>query len=190
MADFDVCYDFMMDNEDEARKCASVPDPVEPKLNPAMTEQERDAEIARAKGARAISGINSYYYPEDFATINSITDLDLRRSAVKGFYRREFWNHWYDQTGSNEKAKRIYDCGVNNGPGTAVRIAQQAVNRISTPTITEDGGWGPVTIEAVNRCDDTAFVPAFQEARVDRYDAIYAKNPNVPIGVWRARARK
>jgi len=70
----------------------------------------------------------------------------------------------------DDAAKRIFDEGVNAGPGTTVRIAQAAAG------CAVDGEWGPNTVAAVNAAGE-GFVPSFKQARLAHYQAIVARNP-------------
>lgn len=171
MADFGTCYSWMMDNEDEGRAYKTVPD--------------------APPGAWAISGINSRSFPVEFAAINAIPEAQ-RGPAVESFYRTNFWNRWFSAITSDDVAKRIFDAGVNEGSGTACKMAQIASNTLSSAQITEDGNWGPNTVEAINECDSGALVAAFQKVRADRYRAIVAANPldERYLANWLARADK
>jgi hypothetical protein len=171
MALFTPAFDWMMKNEDAQRAFKSVPD--------------------APPGAWAISGINSREFPAEFAAINTIPQPQ-RGPAVESFYRTNFWNRWFSAITSDDVAKRIFDAGVNEGSGTACKMAQIASNTLSSAQITEDGNWGPNTVEAINECDSGALVAAFQKVRADRYRAIVAANPldERYLANWLARAEK
>ena len=156
MADFLTSYNWMMDNEDRGRVCAVVPD--------------------TPLGTKAISGINSAAYPTQYAAVYSLPQSQ-REPAVQDFYKTEFWNKWYAQILSDDLAKRVFDAAVNMGPGTAVKLLQQAINEIVTTPITVDGGWGPNTVASANSCVPVALISRFQQTRLARYQAIVQKNP-------------
>ncbi|HUX43541.1 MAG TPA: glycosyl hydrolase 108 family protein [Terracidiphilus sp.] len=149
MASFNVAFSWMMDNEDAARKYATVPD----------------------TGGMAISGINSAAYPSDFARINAMPQ-SLRGPAVADFYQQNFWNQWYAQIESDDVAKRVFDAAVNMGPGTACKLIQEAAGAVP------DGAWGPNTVAAINRCDADTLVTAFKQDRLNHYTAIVSTNPS------------
>lgn len=157
MASFEIAYNWMMDNEDRGRQYKTVPD--------------------APPGAQAISGINSVAYPTLFAYINA-TPQSQRWSAVKDFYQKEFWNQWFSQLLSDDVAKRVFDAAVNMGPGTAVKILQEAINVFKTPALVVDGGWGPNTVAGANGVLSSALVTAFQQERLEHYKAIVASNPS------------
>ena len=115
MANFEVCYEWMMDNEDAGRNYEKVSDD--------------------PPGAFAISGINSAKFPTQFARIDALPQSQ-RAAAVHTFYEATFWNRWYAQLIADEVAKRVYDAAVNMGPATAARLLQQAAGA------EQDGAWG------------------------------------------------
>ncbi len=163
MADWDVCYDWMMDNEDRNRECKIVPDPT-----------------SADHTAQAISGINSAYYPEWFARVAALPQKD-RPPVVQEFYKTEFWNRWYYVLNSNEIAKRVLDASVNMGPGTAVKLLQQAFNSSCNPSSTrlrEDGAWGPSTVLSANSVEPGYLVIEFKRVRLVHYQDIVQKAPS------------
>lgn len=171
MADWITAYDWMMDFEDATRACAEVPD--------------------APPGAFAISGINSASWPAECAAIAAVDQAD-REPLVQQFYQNHFWNKWFAQLVSDEVCKRVFDFAVNGGSGTAVRCLQQAVNSLSAAAIAADGGWGPITLGAVNAADPAALVSAFQAQRVAYYQDIAASNPGLAqyLPAWTVRAQK
>jgi lysozyme family protein len=159
-----------MESEDPQRKYAEVPD--------------------APPGAFAISGINSAAFPSEFAAIAAIPQAQ-RGSAVKDFYQKEFWNNWFSQLLSDDLAKRVFDASVNMGAGTAIRLLQTAANALGG-ALTVDGGWGTLTLTAVNSANPAAFIAAFIEARENYYRAIVQNNPadQKYLQEWLARAGK
>lgn len=171
MAFFDTAYDFMMGNEDPARACAEVPD--------------------APAGSHAISGINSHAYPQQFAAIAALPQ-DQREAAVKAFYQSEFWSAYLGSLISDDLAARVLDEAVNAGPGTAVKLLQQAINDLGGIRIPVDGAWGPITVAAANNQNQTMLLNAFRQARIAHYQAIAAANPELSqyLPEWIARAEK
>lgn len=179
MANWKICYNWMMDNEDRGRKCQIVPDPVTPHISPDMDEEEKQAEIDRAQNAKAISGINSYYFPEDFARIAAVPP-EQRPPLVEDFYRVHFWNVWYDAMHSDEVSKRVLDASVNMGEHTAVRLLQEAINSSinpASPRIGEDGVWGPETVRTANSLLDGYLEMEFKRFRLNYYQDIVRAHP-------------
>lgn len=171
MAGFEIAYDWMMDNEDSARAYAIVSDD--------------------PPGAHAISGINSAKFPILYEYVAALPQSQ-RWSAVKDFYQKEFWNNWFMELVSDELAKRVFDEAVNAGEGTAVKQLQIAINNVSGGSVTVDGGWGPLTLQAANLCDGAMLCAAFKAARAQHYRDIAAANPAEAqyLQAWLARAAK
>lgn len=169
MANFDIAFAWMMNNEDPHRKYAPVPD----------------------VGGQAISGINSHSFPEAFGAIVALPSM-ARPLAVENFYRSEFWNQWFAKLADDELAKRVFDCAVNMGEGAAVKLLQVAINGLRTPPVTEDGGWGPNTLSAANSTYPGSLVTAFIAARCRHYEAIAAAKPDEAryLPEWLERAKK
>lgn len=176
MADFNIAYTFMMDNEDAPRACKQVPD---------ATPQGKTGPCF------AISGVNSGSYPTQFAAIAALPQ-DQREPSVQQFYHDIFWNHWFEQVTSDEVCKRVFDFAVNGGAYWAVKCLQQAVNSLGPMQIKEDGGWGPATLGAVNGADPDALVTAFKAKREARYQEIVDADParQQDLANWTKRANK
>lgn len=175
MANFPIAFPWIMQFEDPKMEYAQNPD--------------------APPGAFAISGINSAAFPNDFASIAAIPQED-RGPSVQAFYRKNFWNTFYDQLVSDEVAKRVLDMAVNSGAHTSVKLLQIAVDSLyasgTKPVLEEDGQWGPQTVAQTNTCSDSSLVPAFQQARVSHYRDIVVKNPSLVkyLNGWIARAQK
>jgi lysozyme family protein len=175
VANFVTVFEWMIENEDPQQACAVIPD-------------------ATPEGATgpcyAISGINSGSWPEEYAAIATLPQAS-RQQAVQGFYQQHFWSNWFQQMVSDELAKRVFDFAVNGGTGASVETLQKAVNALGG-TLKVDGGWGPMTLAAVNAADQAALVQAFINARVAHYRAIAAANPADAqyLKAWTARAQK
>jgi lysozyme family protein len=177
MGNFDVCFSWLMQDEDATNLHATV----------------RDNCPSGCTGpCWAISGINSGAWPVQFAKINALPQ-DQRGVEVKNFYQTQFWNQYFAQIASDEVAKRVFDMSVNGGEGTEIKLLQKAVNsfHVGNP-LTVDGSLGPATVAAVNAVNPLTLVAAFQQAQEDHYRAVVAANPAKAkyLAVWLARARR
>ena len=171
MSDFLTCIGFVLGNEDPQRKCAIVAD--------------------YPPGSHAISGINSHFYPAQYANIAALPQNE-RLPAVEEAYQNDFWNTWLEQLNSNQVAMRVLDAEVNEGPRIGVIILQEAVMEAGGPKLTIDGGWGPNTVAAANGRDEAQLVTAFKAVRVQRYRDL-VENNSAEAGFlpeWLARAEK
>jgi lysozyme family protein len=174
MASFDVCYNWMLDQEDPRREYKIVPD--------------------APQGAHAISGVNSAAFPDEYAAIASV-EQSQRADLIKKFYLNHFWNKWLAQINSDEVCKRVFDFSVNAGSHAAVKCLQEAVNILAQETgmteIKEDGCWGQNTVKSANTCG-VSLISAFQQTRVAHYEAIVDAKPELAhyLPQWMARALK
>jgi hypothetical protein len=166
MADFPVCYAFVLANEDyNPPRYQTVPDPT--KTDPL---------------ALAISGINSAAFPEDFEAVFEIP-VSQRAPAVQAFYQKTYWNAWLSRL-DNPIAMRVMDAEVNSG-GDGIRLLQRACNALGAK-LEVDEAWGPLTVAAAQALNQVALVGTFKSLRVDFY--ISLGGPDVEA--WIARARK
>jgi len=138
----------MLDNEDSQRKYVAVPDP--------------------PPGSHAISGINSYYWHDEYMAIAALPQAE-RGPAVIAFYEKNFWNDWLAQILDDDLAARVMDSGVNQGAGTACGLLQRAVNSLGGVYIEPDGHWGPITLAAVNNQNPFSLLNAFRTVRAAKY---------------------
>lgn len=116
----------------------------------------------------------------------SYPDLDLRSLTVedaKKVYFRDFW--LFQDVNSQPVATKLLDAYVNM-KHNALRLAQRSLG------ITEDGAWGPQTLNAVNAEDPAKFLPRFRNELVDYYVMLATKNPSLTefLPGWLKRARQ
>jgi lysozyme family protein len=120
-------------------------------------------------------------------------DQDTRlQSLVADFYKVEFWDKIAgDKISSQPVANELFDCAVNMGVTTAVRILQKSVNALmspESPPLAEDAVIGPKTIEVLNswlsqpalhpEVASNAFLSMMLVLRGTRYIDIIEGNPS------------
>ena len=169
MANFTTAFEWTMEFEDPKREYALISD--------------------APPGAHAISGINSAAFASDFAAIAAIPQAQ-RAPSIQRFYQIHFWNTWFDQLESDEIAKRVFDAAVNMGPGTAVKLLQEALAAALGAFVAVDGQWGPQTLQHANNCNPDMVCAEFRKARATHYRAIVEENPAAGkyLQGWLARA--
>lgn len=187
MATWNICYNWVLDNEDFERTYESNPD--------APGQWKTDANGHKVwDGAYAISGINSAAYPTQFATINNLPQ-NKRGPAVETFYKTYFWNYWLSQLLADDVAKRVFDAEVNMGARVGGKLLQQACNTLTPPNevaLTIDGVLGEGTISRANSLNKDQLVGAYKAARAKYYEDIIAAHPAYEKyrKGWTARATK
>ena len=98
-----------------------------------------------------------------------VTNLDWE--GAKAVYYKSYWlvGHCDELPGCI--AALHFDGAINNGPGTAAKFLQNAVN------VTADGAIGPGTLAAVNAGDPIAISNSVCDQRIQYYKNIVARKP-------------
>lgn len=96
-------------------------------------------------GGETKYGISKRSYPQ----------LDIARltfAQAKQIYQRDYWDPLHlDEVHDQDLAGQVFDFAVHAGQRTAIRMLQQAYNRISLHHgIAADGLIGPETLAAIN----------------------------------------
>jgi lysozyme family protein len=106
-------------------------------------------------GGETKFGISKRAYP-------ALDIANLRLDEAEDIYRRDYWDRIRGDELSPGLALAMFDCAVNQGLGTAVKLLQRALG------VAADGIIGPVTLAAVRRDPEKAFVE-FMAERMQRY---------------------
>ena len=110
-------------------------------------------------------GINAKDHPD-------IDICNLTKDQAIDIYFHDYWFLCYCHTMPYPSALAVFECAVNQGPGTAIRLLQQALG------VTVDGQFGArsqAALSASHRSPD--MLSTFLALRVQRYVAIKATNP-------------
>ncbi|WP_052465016.1 glycoside hydrolase family 108 protein [Geoalkalibacter subterraneus] len=103
---------------------------------------------AHDRGGATKYGISRRAYPD-----LDIANLSMAHAVA--IYREDYWEKpgiW--RIKHPDLAARLFDLGVNCGPGAAVRMLQRACNLLRAGgSLVVDGLLGPVTAAAVNEYD-------------------------------------
>lgn len=94
-------------------------------------------------------------------------NLDIQRLTADDaieLYRRDYWNPVRGTDLPPPLALLVFDCAVNQGTGTAVRLLQKVVG------VTEDGQFGPVSLRAVRSRALDQLLTNFCAERALRYE--------------------
>jgi lysozyme family protein len=114
----------------------------------------------RDPGGETKYGISKRAYPTE-----DIRNMTIDRAGV--LYRRDYWDAIRADELPWPWALMVFDCAVNQGVGTAIRLMQDALG------VMVDGKIGPRTLAAAQGRDSRALA-RFMALRALRY----AKNPN------------
>ncbi len=133
---------------------------------------ERVTEDPADPGGLTKWGISARAYP----------DLDIRnlsREDAAAIYRRDYWQPLGCDEYPYATALMLFDTAVNQGPGTAARLAQ------SVAGVAVDGILGPKSRAAIAAAHPVAFTAGMAVARLDRYR--HARAANRFFRGWAAR---
>jgi lysozyme family protein len=109
-------------------------------------------------------GISQKAYP-------SLDIKNMTHEQAVGIYRRDYWNKIQgDLIISQAVANVIFDWAVNAGTGAATKQIQKILG------LKQDGGFGPVTLAAVNR-RGPALANEITQARRGFYERLAAMDP-------------
>jgi lysozyme family protein len=90
----------------------------------------------------------------------------LTPEKVEPLYKKKYW----DAVRADELPVGLdylmFDFGVNAGPGRAIKVMQSAVG------VTPDGGFGPLTLAAVQAIDPVELIEKFSQAKEDFYRSL------------------
>lgn len=90
----------------------------------------------------------------------------LTPEKVEPLYKKKYW----DAVRADELPVGLdylmFDFGVNAGPGRAIKVMQSAVG------VTPDGGFGPMTLAAVQAIDPNELIERFSQAKEDFYRSL------------------
>ena len=102
--------------------------------------------------------IDSIYRSTDYKSVQLLNSNAALQTAVKEFYRTEFWNKLQgDLLPSQLIADELFDSSINLGLPAASEFLQKAINLLNRngslyPDITVDGIIGNQTLSALNKC--------------------------------------
>jgi len=105
------------------------------------------------------------------ADMPGVNMRDLTPAQAIAYYEENYWKPLYSQISDQLVANKLFDMGVLDGVGTAVRILQQAI-----PITPADGGFGPNTLAAVNAAD-SGLLQRFKNGLLAREEQVAAAHP-------------
>lgn len=107
---------------------------------------------------------------------HSVSADDVSAMSVKEageIYLKTYWKPYHlDEVKSFKIAAILFDQGVLCGPGTAIRLMQQALK------IQSDGKIGPQTLAALNSCDEKSAGLSFLDRCDERFEGIVNRSPD------------
>lgn len=154
-----------------------------PAIQYVLTNEGGYSDNPKDPGGATNFGILQRDWPE--VKIASIT-----KDQAIAWYQPNYWNKApYVQLTSQEIATKLLDTHVNCGLATAVKLAQQALGFLPQSI---DGQMGPMTVAALNKANETAFLATFVTLLTQHYKNLEQKNPDLVEfdRGWTARAEE
>ena len=99
-------------------------------------------------------GISKRSYPE-------VNIRLLSRYGAAEIYQRDFWDRLHADDLPDGVAFQLFDFAVNSGIETAIRHFQRALD------VADDGHWGPISQEAVNKMSESDQIMRLLGERLD-----------------------
>lgn len=142
-------------------------------------------------GGRTYCGISENNFPQwpgwgilDSYSLkyNQVLDNEQLTELVHDFYTQNFYTPMMvENLDSLVLSAHYYDCGVNCGIRTAVKMLQRSINQSLTSKIAEDGYIGSITISEANTLDPFKLVDAYVKEREGYYKSIVDRNPSQEV---------
>jgi lysozyme family protein len=99
--------------------------------------------------------------PSDEAEMRSLTP-----EKVEPLYKKKYWDAVRGDELPVGLDYLMFDFAVNAGPGRAIKVMQSAAG------VTPDGGFGPITLAAVQAADPVILLEEFSHAKEDFYRSL------------------
>lgn len=99
----------------------------------------------------------------------------LPLQTAKDIYHQEYWTG-LDAVKDQRVATAALTYRVNMGTYGGTLVLQRALNQVGAE-VSEDGGFGPETLAAVNAVDPSTLLQAIVDSAVDHYQEIVTSNP-------------
>ena len=112
--------------------------------------------------------------------------IELTKDEAKQLYYEFFWHPLYLDSLPVKIATAIFDMSINQGPYSAIRLAQRACQ------VADDGNLGPKTIMALQDINPQLFIENYVDAIQDKYCDICLNLPTQLqfLKGWLRRSRK
>jgi len=134
-----------------------------------FTDDERDNgnKLPDGRKGSTMLGVTQFNWEQHVG--HQVTHDDMRKltpTDVEPLYKKKYW----DVVRADELPSGIdylvFDMGVNAGPGRSIKLLQTAVG------VPADGGFGPMTMAAVQAADPVKLIEDFSQAKEEFYRSL------------------
>ena len=106
---------------------------------------------------------------------DDIVAMDEHTAGV--FYKTGFWYPGkYGFIDAQDVATKAFDLGVNMGLRQGAKVVQRALLSAGIGPITDDGVFGPITLDSVNSADSRVLLAAIRSEAAGFYRALILRN--------------
>ena len=123
-----------------------------------FTDDERDNgnKLPDGRKGSTMLGVTQFNWEQHVG--HQVTHDDMRQltpTDVEPLYKKKYWDVVRADELPSGIDYMVFDMGVNAGPGRSIKLLQTAVG------VTPDGGFGPMTMAAVQAADPVELIEKF-----------------------------
>jgi len=135
-----------------------------------FTDDERDNGNKLPDGRKGSTMLGVTQYNWEAHVGHQVTHDQMRKltpADVEPLYKKKYWDAVRgDEIQNGGVAYLLFDFAVNAGPGRSIKTLQTAVG------VTPDGGFGPMTMAAVQAADPVKLIEDFSQAKETFYRSL------------------
>jgi lysozyme family protein len=134
-----------------------------------FTDDERDKGNKLPDGRKGSTMLGVTQYNWEAHVGHQVTHDDMRKltaADVEPLYKQKYWDIVRADELPSGIDYLVFDMGVNAGPNCSVILLQKAVG------VTPDGGFGPMTMAAVQAIDPVTLIERFSAEKVVFYRSL------------------
>jgi lysozyme family protein len=134
-----------------------------------FTDDERDNgnKLPDGRKGSTMLGVTQFNWEQHVG--HQVTHDDMRKltpADVEPLYKKKYWDVVQGDKLPNGVDYLVFDMGVNAGPGRSIKLLQTAVG------VPADGGFGPMTMAAVQAIDPVTLIERFSAEKVVFYRSL------------------
>jgi lysozyme family protein len=135
-----------------------------------FTADERDAgnKLPDGRKGSTMLGVTQFNWEQHVG--HQVTHDDMRKLTpedVKPLYKQKYWDAVRgDEIENGGVAYLLFDFAVNAGAGRSIKTLQTAIG------VTPDGGFGPMTMAALQAADPVKLIEKFSQAKETFYRSL------------------
>ena len=131
-----------------------------------FTDDERDNgnKLPDGRKGSTMLGVTQFNWEQHVG--HQVTHDDMRKltpADVEPLYKKKYWDAVRADELPSGIDYMVFDMGVNAGPGRSIKLLQTAVG------VTPDGGFGPITMAALQAIDPVTLIERFSAEKVAFY---------------------